>query len=299
MITLDVEAVKAFILIIDLKSFTRAAEVLGTSQSVLSVKIKRLEDKIGQRLIERTSRQIRISHYGELFISSARNFITAHEQAISKLSSFQDKFKLGISCHAMGPEVQHIFFELRKLFPSIIFEINQDTPGVLLDNFSRNDLDIIILRAEDDRRYGTELCIENFGWYCSSDFKHYKDKPLQLASLSPHCGVRNLTIKALERTNTSWSEVFIADGIHPLISAISSGIAIGVLPIRTAPKELVEVGKKLGLPAIPPSSVVAHTHLSDKRSREILNTISTVFKEKSIKEPNVIVMPPKDNWDFK
>lgn len=41
---LDVEAVQAFVLTADFKSFTRAAEAMDTTQSAVSLKIKRLED---------------------------------------------------------------------------------------------------------------------------------------------------------------------------------------------------------------------------------------------------------------
>jgi DNA-binding transcriptional LysR family regulator len=49
MTTLDVESVQAFVAIADFQSFTRAAEALGTTQGAISVKLKRLEDRIGQR----------------------------------------------------------------------------------------------------------------------------------------------------------------------------------------------------------------------------------------------------------
>lgn len=42
--TLDIEAVQAFVLTADLKSFTRAAEAMDTTQSAVSLKIKRLEE---------------------------------------------------------------------------------------------------------------------------------------------------------------------------------------------------------------------------------------------------------------
>ena len=54
--SLDVEAVQAFVLAADLQSFTRAAEALDTTQSAVSLKIKRLEDQLGRRLLERTRR---------------------------------------------------------------------------------------------------------------------------------------------------------------------------------------------------------------------------------------------------
>ena len=70
--TLDIEAVQAFVLTADLKSFTRAAEALDTTQSAVSLKIKRLEDGLGRRLLERTPRQVRLSADGTAFLEPAR-----------------------------------------------------------------------------------------------------------------------------------------------------------------------------------------------------------------------------------
>ena len=61
MITLDVDAVRTFVAVADLQSFTRAADVLGSTQGAISVKLKRLENRVGKKLIERTPRLVRLS----------------------------------------------------------------------------------------------------------------------------------------------------------------------------------------------------------------------------------------------
>ena len=61
MLSLDVDAVRAFVMVADLHSFTRAAKALGTTQGAISVKLKRLEDRIGHRLLERTPRSVRVT----------------------------------------------------------------------------------------------------------------------------------------------------------------------------------------------------------------------------------------------
>ena len=63
---LDLEAVQAFVLIADLRSFTRAADILDTTQSAISLKLKRLEERLGHKLIERTPRMVRLSAKGVL-----------------------------------------------------------------------------------------------------------------------------------------------------------------------------------------------------------------------------------------
>ena len=105
MTTLDVDAVKVFVAIADLQSFTRAAETLGTTQGAISVKLKRLEDQLGQKLVERTPRQVRLSAQGAIFIESAREFLAAHDRAVAGLTSNRRRFALGIASHVGGPDL--------------------------------------------------------------------------------------------------------------------------------------------------------------------------------------------------
>lgn len=94
MTTLDVDAVQAFVTIADLQSFTRAAETLGTTQGAISVKLKRLEERLGQRLLERTPRSVRLSAQGAVFLTPAREFLAAHDRAMAGLFPRADALAL-------------------------------------------------------------------------------------------------------------------------------------------------------------------------------------------------------------
>ena len=64
---LDLDAVQAFVRIAELGSFTRAAEAAQTTQSAVSLKLKRLEERLGCRLVERTPRHVQLSTRGAAF----------------------------------------------------------------------------------------------------------------------------------------------------------------------------------------------------------------------------------------
>jgi DNA-binding transcriptional LysR family regulator len=279
MVTLDVDAVRAFVVIADSRSFTRAAESLGTTQGALSVKLKRLEDKLGQRLIERTPRLVRLSSQGELFIAAAREFLEAHERAVANLTATRKHFKIGIGCHVMGPEVPTLLARLKSMDPGLLIEVSLDSSRVLLDDYAGGLLDAVIIRTEDDRRNGTVLCAEHFGWYAAPEFESPEGESLRLANLSPQCGVRAIAEQVLDQASIPWTEVFVGGGIAAVIAAISAGLAVAAFPRRLAPPELVEVGASLGLPPLPSSAVVLHSELRDKRTREALRTIASAFRE--------------------
>jgi DNA-binding transcriptional LysR family regulator len=278
MFTLDVRSVRAFVTIADLKSFTRAAESLGTTQGALSVKLQRLEEKLGLRLIERTPRHVRLSSHGEIFVASARDFLEAHERAIAKLAKPRKCFKLGIACHVMGPEIPRLLARLRSMDPGLLIEVSLDSSRVLLDAYKAGALDAIIIRSDEDRRDGTVLCAERFGWYAASEFEYRQGEPVRLASLSPHCGVRDIAAQVLEQALIPWTEVFVGGGIAAVVAAISAGLAVGAFPCRLAPPELVEVGPAFGLPLLPTATVVLHSELSDKKTREALRVIVGAFQ---------------------
>ena len=69
--TLDIDAVRAFTLVAELQSFTRAAQATATTQSAVSLKLKRLENRLSARLVERTSRSVRLTAAGASFLARA------------------------------------------------------------------------------------------------------------------------------------------------------------------------------------------------------------------------------------
>lgn len=278
MTILEVDGVRAFLMVADHRSFTRAAEALGVTQAAVSVKLKRLEDRLGQRLIERTPRQVRLSAQGEIFMPSAREFLAAHQRAIESLSATRRHFRLGIASHVMGPEVPTLLGRLKSLDPALTIEVLLDTSRALLDSFDDGRLDSIIIRSDDDRRDGEILGPEHFGWYAAPGFTLRPDEPMPMAGLSPCCMVRELAVPLLSRAAIAWQEVFIG-GTSAIAAALSAGLAVAPFPRRLAPADVMDVGEVFGLPPLPSLSLVLHSSLSDQRTKETLRAITAAFRE--------------------
>ncbi|WP_144107546.1 LysR family transcriptional regulator [Paraburkholderia sp. BCC1886] len=279
MTTLDVDSVRAFTLVADFQSFTKAAEALHTTQAAVSVKLKRLEDRLGQRLIERTPRQVRLSVRGAAFLDAARDFIAAHERAVAGLSSTTRRLVLGISDHVAGPELPALLARLYAYDPALLIEVQIESSRTLLDCFDRGLLDAAILRRDDDRRDGEVLAQERIGWFAAPGFVHREGAPLRLASLAASCGIRNIATRMLDAAGIAWTDVFIGGGTAAVTAAVSAGLGVGGFAYRVAPVGVVEVGTQFGLPALPSSEIVLHSNLSDTKSREALRIVAAAFRE--------------------
>lgn len=278
MADLDIDGVRVFLTVADLRSFTRAAEALGTTQGAVSVKLRRLEDRLGKRLIERTPRQVRLSVQGEIFIEPARAFLQAHEYAIASLSAVRRHFKLGIGNHVMGPGVTAVLGKLKSLDPALTVEVTLDDARSLLDGYEAGSFDAIIVRSDDDRRNGETLGPEHFGWYASSHFTYGTGEVLPLAVTPAGCPMRELAMRSLDQMSVPWQEVFTG-GTTAIAAALSAGLAVAAFPRRLAPSDLLDVGDSFQLPALPTLSLVLHSSLSDTKSRETLRAITAAFRE--------------------
>jgi DNA-binding transcriptional LysR family regulator len=115
--TLDIEAVQAFVLAADLNSFTRAAEALDTTQSAISLKIKRLEAGLGRRLLERTPRMVKLSADGSAFLGAARQLVAAHQQAIGAFAVEHRRLIVGISHHIVGTGLAPLLKRISAAIP--------------------------------------------------------------------------------------------------------------------------------------------------------------------------------------
>lgn len=81
----------AFLAVAEEESFTKAAARLGTSQSSLSLIIKRLEARLGVRLLTRTTRSVAPTEAGEQLFSTLAPAFGTIEAQLSALSEFRDK----------------------------------------------------------------------------------------------------------------------------------------------------------------------------------------------------------------
>ena len=78
---LDTDLLRAFITIADEQSFTRAADLLGRTQSAVSMQIKRLEDVLQVRLFDRDGRRIRVTPEGQALMGYARRMLRLNDEA--------------------------------------------------------------------------------------------------------------------------------------------------------------------------------------------------------------------------
>jgi DNA-binding transcriptional LysR family regulator len=275
---LDLDAVHAFIRIAELGSFTLAAEAMRTTQGAVSLKLKRLEERLGCRLVERTPRRVQLSARGAAFLDHARELLEVHDRALTVFDGARQRLTIGISDHVAGPELPALIARMNAQGPQLLIEIRIGSSGDLLQSYDRRELDTVIVRMHFGRSDGEILAEEEFGWFAAPGWQHREGEPLPLATMAEPCGVRAMAGQLLDAAGVPWTEIFVGGGVATVAAAVMAGLGVAALAPRMLPFGAIDVGPRIGLPDLPRLPVLLHTRVKKGRQRDALTALSAAFR---------------------
>ncbi|WP_041607500.1 LysR family transcriptional regulator [Tistrella mobilis] len=275
---LDLDAVQAFVRIADYGSFTRAAEAGRTTQSAISLKLKRLEERLGCRLVERTPRHVELSARGLAFLEQARALLAAHDRACAVVAPRRRHLSIGISDHVAGPELPLLIARMTAGDPQLSIGIRIGSSGDLLRAFDRREIDTAIVRFQEGRDDGETIAEEQFGWFAAGSWRHRAGEPLPLATMPEPCGVRVLAGALLDQAGIAWTEVFTGGGVTAVAAAVAAGVGIAALSPRMVPLGTVDVGPQLGLPRLPRLPVVLYSRDRDGPAGRAVAALAAAYR---------------------
>ena len=278
--TLNLDAVRAFVLTADLGSFSRAADLLGASQPAVSLKVKRLEDMLGQRLLARTPRHVGLTAQGAAFLEAARGLLDDHDRAVSLFTKSRQRLSVGISDHVAGPDLPRIVARMNAIGCGAVLDIRIGSSGELLQSFDRREIGSVIVRFENGRPEGRTIGRDAIGWYAAADWSRRPGEPLPVATMPEPCGVRMMACQALDRAGITWREVFTGGGVMAVAAAVTAGLGVAALARRMLPEGVEEVGHRLDLPRLPDLPVVLHTRETGAQADGMFNALAQAFARK-------------------
>src|SRR5580658_4496663 len=126
----------AFVAVAEERSFTRAAAKLGVSQSALSFTLRRLETRLGLRLLNRTTRSVSPTEGGERLLRTLRPAFDQIDTELGALGALRDKpagtVRITANDHVAETILGPAIFRLLPRFPDVKVEIERiGSPSVL------------------------------------------------------------------------------------------------------------------------------------------------------------------------
>jgi DNA-binding transcriptional LysR family regulator len=130
---------KAFVAIAEQRRFAKAAVRLGVSASTLGESLRKLEGRLGVRLIERTTRSVAPTAAGEPLLMRPRPVLEDYEAALESINDFRDKPRGQLRVTGVGAawDRLHEVFAVPAQIPTIGLVCGAEVTSALFGNSLR------------------------------------------------------------------------------------------------------------------------------------------------------------------
>lgn len=230
---LEIDLLRAFIAVAETGSFTAAAEVIARSQSAVSQKIIRLEEILGMRVFERTSRTLTLTPDGERLLLGARKLMVQVDSFMREIKApaTVDLLRLGISENLVLTQLPKLLSRFCTLYPDVQLELTTGLSHDLLADHEAGRLDVVIAKRKisPGARRGRVIWREPLVWIAAQDFEIEASRPLRLVMMRPPCAYRAIMIEAMASVRREWTCACLASNLMGVQAAVAGGLGITAL----------------------------------------------------------------------
>jgi DNA-binding transcriptional LysR family regulator len=284
---------RAFLAVAEQASFAKAAVELNLSRSSLSETVRGLEEKLGVRLLNRTTRSVSLTEAGERLVSQLYPALESVSTALESVNLYRDSpaghLRLTVPRPAARTVIEPILAKFLATYPSITLEISIDSAltDIVRHRYDagirpghRLEQDMVALRVGEDARSTV---------VASPDYLQCHSRPTKPSDLQQHnCILRRFASGALapwifERKGKTVEvavsgSLIVNDGDLALRAALD-GIGIARLPISSV-ETFIANGRLVPLlEEWKPGSVDFYLYYSSRRQKSAaLSALVDFFK---------------------
>jgi DNA-binding transcriptional LysR family regulator len=261
MTDLDLDLLRCFVAVVETSSFTLAAKRMHLTQPAVTMKIKRLEEILGQELISRKGGEIALTLGGELALGYSHRLLDLGEQLIERLAKSSHSIRIGLLYHLGFQDFPFAMCDFKRQWPSLNLSLEMGVAGELLDGLQSNRLDIVIASAGytsmDEHKMSASvsechLRTETLTWVESETSQlHPQADPLPLVTFGPLCRFRPIAFDVLQKANRTWEVVYTGTTLAAVQSAVQADLGYSFLPAYSIGPGISVVSKQAGLPSLP------------------------------------------------
>jgi len=260
---LDWNLLRTFMVVVEQRGISRAADFLGLKQPTISSALKRLEEAAGQRLIIRKPNEFRVTRAGQVLYSQCSSIFGAISQLPSLLEIGGDELRghisIGITSHVISDHFDDALHRFAEAHPEVTFSfaVAESEEIVARVHQNRTSLGICLMHKIPAGLKAEILYREYFGLFCGPRHRLFDRPEIALSDLEGEPSVSFQTeteggplepvarLRARAKFAAGWRG--LSPNLHELRRMIVAGIGIGALPLHVARRD-VELGRLRQLP---------------------------------------------------
>lgn len=149
---MDTRQLAAFCAVVEKRSFSQAAERLGVTQPAVSLQVRALEERLGQRLIDRSGRRVEPTEAGLRVYSNAKRLLQLEEQLIEEVAAGDDAelggtLAIGASTGPGAHLVPLLLCEFQRRHPHVRIALSIFDTYAVIDKVAERELELGVVGA--------------------------------------------------------------------------------------------------------------------------------------------------------
>lgn len=231
---LDVESLRAFRAVVDCGSITQAASQLNLTQSAVSWKMKRLEERLGSPLLVRDGREVALTELGGELLAHAEQIVSAHDDAVDSLqrSQLTGTVHLGINDELEADVVAALLARFARRHPLVRLHVRVGLSGTIAQLVRGGELDLGLIQVLETQQRDQVLWTESIHWIASPTYVADLSVPLPLVTFGPNSSYREPMLAALRRVGIEHYVAFESESSVSVRSAVAAGFGVAVINER-------------------------------------------------------------------
>jgi len=257
-IDLDIDMLRCFREVAQTGSFTKAGQAIGLTQSGVSVKIRRLEERLDTQVFNRTSKSLALTPEGEILLDYAGRILAVHNEAVSLLTKpkASGTLRIGLIDYFLPELLPKLLGRFRKQYPNIHLEVWTDVGINLIPLFEKGELDVVVTGKDAYQGSCRVLMQEPLIWVIGKDAEVTLHDVVHLVLLPSPCVFRKMATEGLEKANRKWEVLYTGSSIANIQTAVQAGMGLSILPQGALKEGLRKAPSHLQLPELPMYSIV-------------------------------------------
>jgi DNA-binding transcriptional LysR family regulator len=154
---MDTKQLVAFCAVVERRSFSQAADQLGVTQPAVSLQIRSLEQRVGQRLLDRSGRRVEPTEAGLKLYRGAQRLLALEQQLLADLGEEADgelkgRLEIGASTGPGGSVLPVLLGEFQQLHPLVQVALTVSDTHTVVEQVARRELELGVVGAGGRQR---------------------------------------------------------------------------------------------------------------------------------------------------
>ena len=251
---LDLESIRTLIAVVDHDGMTNAARYLNLSQSAVSHKIKRLEEKVGRPLLIRNGHDIRPNRDGMALITDGRAMLELHDRAVARLTfdELSGQVHIGANLDFYAENLTSVLGRFSRVHPEATVQFAFASTEVLTEQIDRGEIDLAIIQVIDEQLRPDDVVLwtDQLCWVTSSQWDH-PTAPVPLISFGEDCFYQVTGRPQLQNAGLDYFVSFAGSSTTAILAAVEAGLGVGLVLSQYLSDRIIEWEPPVELDPLP------------------------------------------------